>query len=108
VLIGPDQVAAFWHQWNHVVETAGTAAIAGDVAERGHRVVLNAVSNRMILSRRALVSCSELKGASSVLPKSMRGSETAVRRHGRKSSKRGSIGIRIQYNLHIHLVHDMF
>jgi hypothetical protein len=56
VLIGPDQVTAFWHQWNHVVETAGTVAIAGDVAEGGHRVVLNEVSNRMILPRRALVN----------------------------------------------------
>jgi hypothetical protein len=51
VLIGPDQVAAFWHQWDHVVETAGTAAIAGYIAEGSHRVVLYEVSKRMILLR---------------------------------------------------------
>jgi hypothetical protein len=45
VLIGPDQVAAFWHQGDHVVETTGAAAIAGDVAEGGHEVVLNEASN---------------------------------------------------------------
>jgi len=33
---------------------------------------------------------------------------TPVTGRGRKSSKRGPIGIWIQYNLHIHLVHDMF
>ena len=41
MLIGPDQVAAFWHQWDYVVETAGAAAVAGDIAEGSHRVVLN-------------------------------------------------------------------
>jgi hypothetical protein len=44
VLVGPDQAAAFWHQWDHVVETAGTSAIAGDIAKGGHGVVLNEVS----------------------------------------------------------------
>jgi hypothetical protein len=55
----PDQVAAFWHQWDHVVETAGTAAIAGDVTEGGHGVVLNEASNRMILPPGAFVNCPE-------------------------------------------------
>ena len=73
-----------WHWSGHVVETTGAGAIVGDVAEGGHRVVLNEVSNRMILTRGALV-----KGASSVLPKAMRGSENAVRRRRRKSPKRG-------------------
>ena len=99
----PDQVAAFWHRSGHVGETTGAGAIAGDVAEGGHRVVLNEVSNRMILPRGALV-----KGASSVLPKAMRGSENAVRRPGRKSPKRGATGTWIQFNLHSLLVHDMF
>jgi hypothetical protein len=67
----PDQVAAFWHRSGHVVETTGAGAIAEDVAEGGHRVVLNEVSNRMILPRGALV-----KGASSVLPKAMRAAKT--------------------------------
>jgi hypothetical protein len=63
----PDQVAAFWHRSGHVGETTGAGTIAGDVAEGGRRVVLNEVSNRMILPRGALV-----KGASSVLPSDAR------------------------------------
>jgi hypothetical protein len=43
VLIGPDQVAAFWHQWDYVVETAGAAAVTRDIAEGSHGVVLNEV-----------------------------------------------------------------
>jgi hypothetical protein len=89
VLIGPEEIAAFWYQRDYFVKTAGTAAIAGDVAEGGHKVVLNEVSNRTILPRRALVNCSQLKGASSVLPKSVQGSENAVRRQDGKSSRRG-------------------
>jgi hypothetical protein len=64
VLVGPDQVAAFWHQRDHVVEATGTAAIAGDIAEGGHEVVLNEASNHMILRPRALVNCP----VSSILP----------------------------------------
>jgi hypothetical protein len=59
VLIGPDQVAAFWHQWDHVVETAGTAAIAGDIVEGGHGVILYEVSHHMILPPSAFVNCPE-------------------------------------------------
>jgi hypothetical protein len=44
------------------LETAGTAAIAGDIAEGSHRVVLNEVSNHMILLRLALVNCPEPNG----------------------------------------------
>jgi hypothetical protein len=56
VLIGPDQVAAFWHQWDHVVQTAGAAAIAGDIAEGSHRVVSVMFSDRMILPLGAVVN----------------------------------------------------
>ena len=49
----------FRHQWDHVVETAGTAAIAGDVTEGGHGVVPNGGSIRMILPPRAFVNCPE-------------------------------------------------
>jgi hypothetical protein len=38
---------------DHVVETAGTAAIAGHIAEGSHRLVLNEVSKRMILLPRS-------------------------------------------------------
>jgi hypothetical protein len=86
------------------VEATGKAAIAGHIAEGGHEVVLNEASNHMILPPRALVNCP----VSSILPKSMRGSENTIRRHGRKSSKRGPIRIWIPYNLHIYRVHDMF
>jgi hypothetical protein len=79
----PDQVAAFWHRSGHVVETTGAEAIAGEIAEGGHRVVLNEISNRIIPPRGALV-----KGASSVLPKAMRGSENPVRRRRRQSQAR--------------------
>ena len=83
MLIGPDQVAAFWQQWDHVVETAGTAAIAGDIAEGSHRVVLNEVSNHMILLRRALVNCPK--------PDGKRRPPTRTQ----TASKRGPIRIRI-------------
>jgi hypothetical protein len=95
VPISPDQVAAFWHKWDHVVETAGTAAIAGDIAEGSHKVVLKEVSNDMILLRRALVNCPEPNGK-------CRPPETQT------ASKRGPIRIWIQDSLHIYFVHDMF
>jgi hypothetical protein len=96
VLIGPDQVAAFWQQWDHVVETAGTAAIAGHIAEGSHRLVLNEVSKRMILLPRSLVNCPEPKG-------------NVVRRHGRKQlSSEALSGFGYSFNLHIYRVHDMF
>jgi hypothetical protein len=67
VLIGPDQIATLRYQWNHVVETAGTAAIAGDVTEGGHGVILYEVSHHMILPPSAFVNCSESGGGRSLI-----------------------------------------
>jgi hypothetical protein len=75
---------------------------------RGRWVVLNEVSNRMIPPRRALANCPDLKRALRFYLNRYGGSENTVRRHGRKSSKRGPIRIWIQCDLQIYCVHDMF